>query len=325
MDRRAFITALAATALPFEARAQQRAVPLIGFLHSASAESFRAPLDAFLDGLRAGGYVVGENVAIEYRWAEGRFDRLPAMAADLVAHNVAVIAAPGGNSSNLAAKRATDSIPVVFVSGSDPVRLGLVDSLGRPGGNVTGISFFIAELIAKQIGLLRDVVPATGKVALLHNRKSPEAQRQIPEAHEAARALALELRVHNAETPEEIEQSFAAIAQERSGALVVGADPLFGSRVEQIVALAARHRIPTMSYRSEYPGAGGLMSYGTSINEAYRQAGRYVARVLGGARPSELPILQPTKFEFAINLKTATALGLTLPPSVLAIADTVFE
>ena len=327
LRRRSFITLLAgaAAALPLAARAQQTAMPVIGFLHSASADTFRAQLAAFHQGLRDGGYVEGENVAIEYRWAEGRFERLPAMAADLVRQNVSVIAALGGNSSNLAAKAATDTIPVVFVSGSDPVKLGLVASLSRPGGNITGISFFIADVVAKQLGLLRELVPGARIVVLLLNPKSPEAQRQQPEAREAARALGLELRIHHAATPWEIDQSFSTMVQEGAGALILGADPFFGSRVGQIVGLASRHRIPAMYYRSEYAAAGGLMSYGTSIADAYRQGARYVARVLRGAKPSELPVLQPTKFELVINLKTAKALDLAIPAGVLAIANEVIE
>jgi putative ABC transport system substrate-binding protein len=327
MRRREFIAFVggAAIAWPLVARAQQLAMPVIGFLHSASADTFREQLDAFRHGLRNGGYVEGENVAIEYRWAEGRFDRLPAMAADLVRQNVSVIAALGGNSSNLAAKASTDTIPIVFVSGSDPVKLGLVTSLSRPGGNITGISFFVADVVAKQLGLLRELVPTATTVALLLNPKSPEAQRQRPEAREAARALGLELRIHDASTSSEIDQAFATMVQDGDGALIVGADPFFGSRVRQIVGLATRHRIPAMYYRSEYAAAGGLISYGTSITEAYRQAARYVARVLKGAKPSELPVLQPTKFELVINLRTAKALGLAIPSGVLAIADEVIE
>jgi ABC-type uncharacterized transport system substrate-binding protein len=327
MKRREFIALLgsAAATWPLVAHAQQPAMPVIGFLHSASSDTFRQQLDAFRQGLRDGGYIEGQNVAIEYRWAEGRFDRLPAMAADLVGQKVAVIAALGGNSSNLAAKAATNTIPVVFVSGSDPVKLGLVTSLSRPGGNITGISFFVADVVAKQLGLLRELVPRATTVALLLNPKSPEAQRQQPEAREAARELGLELRIHDAAAPSEIDQAFATMVQDGDGALIVGADPFFGSRVGQIVGLANGHRIPAMYYRSEYAVAGGLISYGTSITDAYRQAARYVARVLKGAKPSELPILQPTKFELVINLKTAKAIGITIPPGVLAIADEVIE
>jgi putative ABC transport system substrate-binding protein len=324
MRRREFIGLLggAAVAWPLAARAQQAAIPVVGFLHSASADTFREQLDAFRQGLRDSGYVEGENVAIEFRWAEGRFDRLPAMAADLVRQNVSVIAALGGNSSNLAAKASTDTIPVVFVSGSDPVKL---TSLSRPGGNITGISFFVADVVAKQLGLLRELVPGATTVALLLNPKSPEAQRQQPQAREAARALGLELRIHDASTSSEIDQAFATMVQDGDGALIIGADPFFGSRVRQIVGLATRHRIPAMYYRSEYAAAGGLISYGTSITEAYRQAARYVTRVLKGAKPSELPVLQPTKFELVINLRTAKALGLAIPSGVLAIADEVIE
>jgi putative ABC transport system substrate-binding protein len=323
--RREFITLLggATAAWPLAARAQQEAIPVIGFLHSASATSFSAQLTAFLRGLEEAGYVEGESVRVEYRWAEGRFDRLPAMAADLAGRKVAVIAALGGNASNLAAKGATDTIPVVFVSGSDPVKLGLVDSLSRPGGNVTGINFFAADVIAKQLGLLHDLAPRARIVALLLNSKSPEAERQLPDARAAAHALGLDLRIFNATTPSEIDGAFAAMTG--TDALILGADPLFGSRIEQIVGLASRLRIPAMYYRSEYPAAGGLISYGTSVTDAYRQGGRYVARVLKGAKPSELPVLQATKFELVINLKTAKALGLEVPPGLSAMADEVIE
>jgi putative ABC transport system substrate-binding protein len=228
-------------------------MPVVGFLHSASANTFRAPLDAFRQSLRDGGYVEGENVAIEYRWAESRFDRLPGMAADLVRQNVSVIAALGGNSSNLAAKAATDTTPVVFVSGNDPVKLGLVASLSGPGGNITGISLFIADVVTKQLGLLREVASGAATVALLLNPKSPEAQRQQPEAREAARALGLELRIHHAATPPENDQSCSTMVQDRAGALIVGADPFFGSRVGQI-DIHRRTSLPSRSTASSAPG-----------------------------------------------------------------------
>jgi putative tryptophan/tyrosine transport system substrate-binding protein len=327
MRRREFISLLAGAAAygPAGVQAQQASHPVIGFLHSANAQSFAPQVVAFRGGLNEGGFVEGRNLTIEYRWAEGRFDRLPAMAADLVSRKVNAIAATGGNNSNLAAKTATSTIPIVFVSGSDPIKLGLVDSLSRPGGNVTGVSFFVADLAAKALGLVRQALPDAKVVALLLNPNSPEAARQSADAQEAARKLGVELKTLNASTVAEIDQAFAALPQIGAGALLVGAEPLFGSRIEQIVGQATRNRIPAMYYRKEFTAAGGLMSYGTNIDEAYRQAGIYVARVLKGARPTDLPVVQAAKFDFAINLKTARTLGVEFHPQLLATADEVLE
>ena len=325
MKRREFITLLGCAAVwPLAARAQQ-AMPVIGFLHSAEAKSFAAQLAAFRQGLKEGDFEEGRNVTIEYRWAEGHFDRLPAMAADLVQRKVSVISAVGGNSSNLAAKAATATIPIVFTSGSDPIRLGLVTSLSRPGGNITGISFFTAELVAKQLDLLHQLIPGAKAIAVLVNPKSPEAARQPEDAREAAAKLGIDLKIVNASTDGEIDQAFEALAQMRVGALIVGGDPFFGSRIEKLVGLAARHRIPDMHYRREFAAAGGLTSYGTSIEEAYRQNGIYVAKILKGATPADLPVVQSAKFDFTINLKTAKNLGLEFHPQLLATADEVFE
>ena len=325
MNRRKFIAGIGGgIAWPLAARAQQ-AMPVIGFLHSAEAKSFAAQLAAFRQGLKEGDFEEGRNVTIEYRWAEGHFDRLPAMAADLVQRKVSVISAVGGNSSNLAAKAATATIPIVFTSGSDPIRLGLVTSLSRPGGNITGISFFTAELVAKQLDLLHQLIPGAKAIAVLVNPKSPEAARQPEDAREAAAKLGIDLKIVNASTDGEIDQAFEALAQMRVGALIVGGDPFFGSRIEKLVGLAARHRIPDMHYRREFAAAGGLTSYGTSIEEAYRQNGIYVAKILKGATPADLPVVQSAKFDFTINLKTAKNLGLEFHPQLLATADEVFE
>ena len=326
MHRRTFLGLLAGAAVlaPLDARAQQ-AMPVIGFLHSADSKSFAGQLAAFHQGLGAGGYAEGRNVTIEYRWAEGRFDRLPAMAADLVRRKVSVIVAVGGNNSNLAAKAATDTIPIVFNSGSDPIKLGLVTSLSRPGGNITGITFFASDLVAKELGMLHQLVPGAKSVGLLVNPTSPEAARQPADAQEAAQKLGVELKVLNASSAAEIDQAFAVLSQIRVGAFIIGGDPFYGSRIEQIVGLAERLRIPAMYYRREFVAAGGLASYGTSVSDAYQQVGVYVAKVLKGAKPADLPVVQSAKFDFAINLKTAKALGLEFHPQRLATADEVIE
>jgi putative ABC transport system substrate-binding protein len=326
MKRREFMALLggAAAAWPLVAAAQQ-AKPVIGFLHSGSARSFAPQVAAFRNGLEEGGFVEDRDVTIEYRWAEGRFDRLPAMAAELARQPVNVIAALGGNASNLAGKAVAESVPVVFVSGSDPIRSGLVTDLGRPTGNMTGVSFFIADLVAKKLGLLQQMLPGTTSVTLLVNPNSPEARLEQADAPEAARKLGIKLVVLQASTPDEIDRALAQLPQMQAGALLVGADPFFGSRVEQIVTQVERYRTPAMYYRREYVSAGGLMSYGTSIMDAYRQGGIYVARVLKGAKPAELPIVQASKFEFVINLNTAKSLGLVFHPQLLATADEVIE
>jgi putative ABC transport system substrate-binding protein len=325
MRRREFITLLGGVAAwPLAARAQQP-VPVIDFLHSASADAFVRQVAVFQQGLRDNGYVEGQNLVIEYRWADGRSDRLATLAADLVRRDVAVIAALGGNNPTLAARAATRTIPIVFNTGADPVRSGLVPSLSRPGGNVTGVSFLVEELGAKTLGLLHELVPKAMVIGVLINPSNPEAERETMMMQEAARTLGLRLEIIRSATANEIDNAFPILLERRVGALIVIADPFFGSRTAQLVELAARYRIPTAYYRREYAEAGGLMSYGTSANEAYRQVGNYVARILKGTKPAELPVYQVVKFEFLINLKTAKALGLEVPPGLSARADEVIE
>jgi putative ABC transport system substrate-binding protein len=326
MKRRAFITLLggATATWPLAGTAQQQA-PVIGFLHTASADAFRSQLAAFHQGLKNAGYVEGQNVAIEYRWAEGRLERLPELADDLVRRQVAVIASTGGNVSALAAKAATTTIPIVFTSGSDPVKLGLVASLNRPGGNLTGASFFIAHLGSKVLGLLHELVPKDALIVVLINPNSPEAQIQLADIERAARELGRQVQFLNASTAGEIDQAFMVLTDRRADALFISADPFFAGRIHQLVALTMRHRIPATFVIRAFPAAGGLMSYGTSIDDAYRQVGVYTGLILKGAKPADLPVTQSTRFELVINLKTAQVLGLTIPPGVLAIADEVIE
>jgi putative ABC transport system substrate-binding protein len=309
---------------PLAARAQQPAIPVVGFLHSAPAATYTQQLAAFHRGLKEGGFVEGQNLTIEYRWAADHVDRLPEMAADLAKRRVAVIVAVGGTHSTMAAKHTTTTIPIVFATGGDPVRLGFVPSLARPSSNITGVSFFSADLTAKALGLLSQIAPNVHTVGLLFNPTSPETARQPAEMQEAARTLGLELIVLHANTDAEVEQAFA-IVQRGVGALVIGSDVFYASRLERIVALTQHHRIPATYFRREFPDAGGLMSYGTSVMDAYRQVGVYTTRILRGDKPEDLPVMQSTKFEFVINLKTVRALGLTVPPAVLAIADEVIE
>jgi putative ABC transport system substrate-binding protein len=323
--RREFITLLGgAASWPLAARAQQP-MPLIGFLHSASPEPVTHILAGFHHGLGDTGYVEGRNLAIEYRWARGRYDQLSALAADLLQRRVAVIVAGGGEHTARAAKMATSTVPVVFTSASDPVRAGLVASLNRPGGNLTGTVSFTSVVETKKFGLLREMVPDAAATAMLINPTFPPAEPDAKEVQAAAQTLGHRLFVLRASNEQEIDTAFATLVEQRAGALLVAGDPFFNSRREQLVALAARHSLPGIYEFREYVVAGGLMSYGISLPDNYRQMGIYVGRILQGAKPAELPIMQPTKFVLAINLRTAKTLSLSVPPSLLAIADEVIE
>jgi putative tryptophan/tyrosine transport system substrate-binding protein len=325
--RREFITLIgsAAAAWPVAAHAQQPAMPVVGFLHPGSSEAFSTHLGFLRQGLKDNGYLEDKNVAIEYRWAEDRPGRLRELATDLVRQKVDVIAALGGTNSVLAAKASTTTIPIVFLTGGDPVKLRLVNSLNRPEANVTGITNIFEDLGAKDIGLLHELIPDAKSVGFLVNADNPNASQQIKDLQEAARSLRLEIQPFRAKNERELQEAFDNVAKRALGAMLVGADPYFGSNVNQIVRFAADHRIPTVYYRREFTNAGGLMSYGTSTSEAWRQVGVYIARILKGAKPGDLPVLQSTKFELVINLSTARALGLTIPPGLLSIADEVIE
>jgi putative ABC transport system substrate-binding protein len=323
--RREFITLLGAAAWPVAARAQQPAMTQIGFLTGLGRQDRPNLANAFRRGLSEAGYVEGRNLAIEYRFAENQFDRLSALADDLVGRKVAVIAATGGGTAILAAKAATTTIPIVFTTGGDPVRQGFVASLNRPGGNITGVSFFGSRLGGKGLELLRGMVPNAAVIALLTNPKLPEAELMTSDAQEAARTLGQRVLVLDASNPSEINAAFAALRQQRAGALFVGGDPFFTSRRQQIVALTTRDAIPDMYTNREFVEEGGLMSYGNDTVDAYRRAGLHVGRILKGEKPADLPIDQATKFEFVLNLKTAKALGLTVSDKLLALADEVIE
>jgi ABC-type uncharacterized transport system substrate-binding protein len=326
MNRRELILLLGgAMAATRPLRAQQKTMPVIAFLSGVSPGYSSPLLAAFRQGLGEAGYAEGQSVAIEYRWAEFQYDRLPALATDLVGRHVDAIATSGGLLPALAAKKATSTIPIVFCGTGDPVGYGLVDSLNRPGHNITGMSLLTTELTAKRLELLLDLVPAAAAIAVLVNPNSATTERNVREAQQAASIKAVHLHILNAGTEGEFESAFAALIQLHAGALLVGSDPFFSSRREQLVALAARYAVPAIYDWRDDAVAGGLISYGASLTASHRQAGIYVGRILGGDKPSDLPVQQPTTFELVVNLNTAKALGLTVPPSVLARADEVIE
>ncbi len=311
---------------PLAANAQQRAMPVVGLVSSRSAEASTRHSAAFQKGLNEAGYVEGRNVTVEYHWLNGQYDRLSPLMADLVRRRVAVIATPGSNPAALAAKAATTTIPIVFGVGDDSVRMGLVDSLARPGGNATGINFFLAEVLAKRLGLLHELVPKAVRIAVLVNPGNPTtAEATLRDIPEAARATGLQIQILNASTTREIEAAFATLVRDRADALFVPPDGFFASRGVQFATLAARHGIPTAHATREEVEAGGLMSYGTNTADMYRQVGVYTGQILKGAKPADLPVLQSTKFEFVINMQTARALGLEVPPQLLASVDEVIE
>jgi len=324
--RRKFLATLggAAAARPLAASAQQPAMPVIGFLDPRSPDGMTERLRGFRQGLKDTGYVDGENVAIEYRWAEGQNDRLPALADELVRRRVAMIAAFGIVAAS-AAKAATTTIPIVFATAVDPVRLDLVASLARPGGNLTGINIFTTELVAKRLGLLRELVPRAVRVAVLVNPAYPDSELMVRDVAEAARAMGLQIQVLNASTSHEINAAFASLVRERPDALFVGGEPFLNSRRVQLVHLASRHAVPATYALRDYAEVGGLMSYGPNIADAFRQVGVYTGRILKGAKPADLPVVQASKFELVINAETARMLGLEIPPTLLARADEVIE
>jgi ABC-type uncharacterized transport system substrate-binding protein len=326
IGRRQFISALgtAAVAWPLAAHAQQR-IPVIGWLSGNSSEAVQPTLAAFRKALGDAGYVEGRNVRIEYRWADGKYDRLPGMAAALVARHVALIASGGGEPAAFAAKAATSTIPIVMVIGGDPVKEGLVATLSRPGGNITGATFFSFEVESKRLGLLHEAVPAAKTIAVLLNPGNPNVELQLRDVRETAPRLGIELVVLNASAESEFDGVFATMAQRQAGAMVVTADPFFNSRRARLMALAAQYRLPAIYEWRWFALEGGLMSYGTVLTDAYSQAGNYAGRILNGEKPGDLPVVQPTNFQFVINLKTAKALGLEISPTLSARADEVIE
>jgi putative tryptophan/tyrosine transport system substrate-binding protein len=328
MRRREFIAGLggAAATWPLVAHAQQPALPVVGFLNGASADGYAPMVAAFRQGLKEAGYVEGRNVTVEYHWLNGQYDRVPALIADLVRSRVAVIAIPGTTAAAIAAKAATATIPIVFGVAEDPVKLGLVASLARPGGNATGVNSFTSEVVAKRLALLHQLVPKAVRIAVLVNPANvPGTEATLRDVQEAARAIGLQIHVLNASTSREIDAAFATLARERPDALFVGPDGFFNVRLVQFATLAARERIPTTYANRDLVAAGGLMSYGTDRVDRFRQVGVYTGNILKGAKPAELPVMQPTKFEFVINLTTAKALGIEVPETLLATADEVIE
>ena len=328
MRRRTFITLLggAATAWPLAAGAQQAAMPVIGFVSNTSFNERQHHVAAFCDGLNDAGYVEGKNVAFEFRWVEHYLDSLAPMVADLISNRgVAIIVASGSPAVALAAKAATGTIPILFATSGDPVRLGLVASFNRPGGNATGVNLFSADLVAKQIELLRELVPQTVAISVLINAENPNAETERRQAQAAASALGVEVHILSATKENEFDSAFVTLVQQRPSALLVSVDAFFVNQRAELVALAARHSIPAIYNYSEFALAGGLMSYGNSITDAYRQNGIYAGRILKGEKPADLPVVQPTKFELVINLKTAQALGLDIPPTLLVLADEVIQ
>src|SRR5262245_26513068 len=326
MKRREFITLLggAAAAWPLAARAQQSVMPVLGFLNSAAAAAFTSRLAAYRRGLSETGFVEAKNVAIEYRWADGQYDRLQSMAADLVNQRVAVITA-GGPPAASAAKTATSVIPIVFTTGDDPVQAGLVPNLNRPGGNVTGVHLLLRNLSAKKLGLVRDLLPQATGIAGLLNSANRSAEAQARDLQAAGNASGLRVQIAHASNDEEIESAFATLSKQQIGAVMVGSDPFYISRREKIIALATRYAIPAFYELRDFVDDGGLMSYGTDIEDGYRQAGVYAGRILKGEKPGDLPVLQSTKFQFVINLKTVKALGLNISDNLLTLADEVIE
>jgi putative ABC transport system substrate-binding protein len=327
MRRRDFIRFLsgAAAVWPLTARAQQPAMPLVGFLSSRSPEEAAHLAAAFRQGLSENGYVEGQSVVIEYRWAQGQYDRLPTLAAELARRPLAVLVSHGGEPAALAAKAATSTIPIVFIIGGDPVELGLVTSYNRPGGNATGINILTATLEAKRPGLLHEVAPRAATIGVLLNPNFQSAEKQLRDVQEAARAFNLQIHVLRASTDHEIEAAFETVAQQRIAAITVTADPFFDTRREKLVAVAARRAVPTIYHFREYAVAGGLISYGIRLTDAMRMVGVYTGRILKGEKPADLPVMQPTKFELVINLTTAKALGVTIPHNLLVLADEVIE
>jgi ABC-type uncharacterized transport system substrate-binding protein len=326
MQRREFITLLGGAAVwPMAAQAQQPAMPVVGFLNGASPNELASRVAAFRDGLREKGYVEGQSVAIEHRWGLGQYERLPDMAADLARHRVAVIAATGGLPSVRAAKAATSEIPIVFTMGGDPVAFGLVASLNRPGGNVTGVTLISGEIASKRIALLRDLLPGVRRLGVLMNSTTPASEAEAAVAERAAQRLGWQVKVLTVDKGSDFDAAFQPLARERVDALVVTTDPIFESQRDRIVTLAAQHAVPTIYALREYAVAGGLMSYGASISDVYRQAGLYAGRILKGEKAADLPVVQASKFDLLINLKTAKTLGIAVPPALLALADEVIE